>query len=36
MTRKKITWFQGVTNYNHKTSKTLDALKDLIEIMKNY
>jgi hypothetical protein len=31
MTRKKITWVEGVTNYNHKTSKSLGALKNLIE-----
>jgi hypothetical protein len=40
MTRKKITWVEGVTKYNHKnitctkptlTSKSLNAFKNLIE-----
>jgi hypothetical protein len=31
MTRKKITWVENVTDYNHEISKSLSALKNLIK-----
>jgi hypothetical protein len=31
MIRKKITWIEDVTDYNHKISKSLGALKKLIK-----